>query len=236
MRARYTFIQHPFVHVVLMTISFVILSSLAVFYSLGYQLNWATKSIQQTGIIVIDSHIPGLKADIYLNGQKKSDDFPFRYPQVFPGTYLVSIKKENYQDWKRSITVEPNKVASFRSILLLKKDLTPVELNGQLPVDFHPGRSEDIEIKDNNELWVRQNFLTRSSDNILQAFWYPDNLHLVYQAGRKLILIEPDALFSQEILTFSRNEKISFTFREDGRVLVYSDQKTIYAIELYDRF
>ena len=214
---------------------FIVLSIIATLYSLGYVVNWQTGTVQQTGLITLDSRISNLKPEIWINNQKVGGEFPYRFPRAFPGSYTVLIKKDGYQLWERHLQVEPNKVASFPSIVLIleqPKIVSPEE-SRNYQVDLSPDK-EDLEIRE-NELWIKGKFITRSSEDILAVRWYPDRRHVVYQSGADVLLTELDGLNTQKLLTLDYKTRLLFSFRDGGRVLVYQIEEVVYALELYQR-
>ena len=220
-------------HILLMTLSFFIISATVVLYSLGYKVNWSARSVQQTGTIIVDSKIAGMHPQVYLNNKLVDSDLPVKSAYLFPGWYYVEIKKNGYQSWQRLIELEANKVVAFRTVVLVKDPPSP------LPVDSSTMLGEvnqkDIEIRE-NELWVKGKFLTRSGEDIVTAAWYPDNAHIVYQSGRDLLLADLDARVTQKILTLKTKTPLQFSFKENGRVLLYQEDGQIKAVGLYEKF
>jgi hypothetical protein len=216
-----------------MTLSFVIISSVALFFALGYEINWAARSVKQTGILEIDLTKRNLGATLYINNEPSGDRFPVRFTHVFPGQYSVVVRKADYQEWQRTVTVEPNKVASYRDILLIKSKPTPVEVS---PDDTLPStlrRTNGIDIRE-NELWVNDTFITRASQDIQGAAWYVDNYHIVYQAGDTLYIAEEDGKATQRLVTLLSPAPLLFDFKDNGRILLYNDGEQLQGLELYE--
>lgn len=232
-KTKYPFFLNPSVQSLVMVSTFIILSVVVVFYALGYQVNWSNFNVRQTSILNFDTEISRFNADIYLNGSLIGTRFPIRKTRVFPGLFHLEIKKDGYQKWEKTFLLEPNKVANFRRIILIKEKPLVYDLDAQTHLDRL--NKKDIVIK-NNELWLEDKFITRSSEDIQTASWYPDNAHFVYQAGKELWLADLDARSSQKILTLEDKIPLEYGFKENGRILIYRRDGTVKAVELFDRY
>lgn len=222
------------VHLVVLQILVVTISLVAVFYSLGYKINPTTHAIQRTGLIWITSDLDQVPASVKVDGTEVSLELPYRSVPLFPGTYDISITREGYQPWTRTVTIVPNKVVSFRYVTLIRIAPTPLQaqeadrnyLNGSNP------DTRNITVKE-NELYVGGKFITRYSDDIYGAQWYSDRGHVALQVGNKLMLLEVSSRQSQVLATLSTKEEAPFRFRGKGKVLIYDDAGSIKALELY---
>ncbi|MCC2631456.1 MAG: hypothetical protein K0S20_155 [Patescibacteria group bacterium] len=222
------------IHLAILTIGIVTVATGAVFYSLGYQVNWRTFSIQRTGLISLNTDIGTVPAEVKIDGAMVAAEIPYRTAPLFPGVYTVSIAKPGFKPWERTVTVEPNKVNNFPSIILIKEQPVEVATPSNAARLLSESRLDrrDIEVRE-NELWIEGKFVTRFSQDILSAAWYPDNEHVVYQVGNELWMVSLDGLRSDRIITASSPGLIEFQFTEKGRVLVYRTGGLIQAVELY---
>lgn len=219
-----------------MTLTFLMVSVIAIFYSLGYEVNLEAKSVQQTGSLMLDADSTD-SASVYVNGQLAGTKLPFWSTHLFPGTYSLSLRKDGYQEWDRTVDVAANQVVSFRNLVLVKDKPDVVPAKDAWLVNTDEGVSKDIEVRSSDELWLDGVFLTRTSQDILSAQYYPGNNQIVYQAGKDLWLLEPQSMTTQLLLSISAPTPISYTFRENGRELVYRDPTDgkVKAVLLYDR-
>lgn len=107
-----------------LTILFITASYLIVFYALGWRLDWTTKRIIQPGAFYFKVLQSG--AQIYINDQfKKKTDFFFNsaYVDNIPsGRYKVSIKKEGFHDWEKSLEVDKREVTEVKNTVLIPND------------------------------------------------------------------------------------------------------------------
>lgn len=104
---------------ILLIMSFFIISPLVIFYTAGYRYDFATHQIKQTGVISID--VEPRDVHVRLNDVAISKRIPIRLPNRAPGTYHLSITRDGYQPWERDITVESNKTTYIRGISLFKE-------------------------------------------------------------------------------------------------------------------
>ena len=157
---------------------------------------------------------------VYLNGQKQDKGMPFFLSYVTPGEYTLTVTKDGYQKWERLITVDPNKTYKANDIFLILASSTPTSLPSA-PLVFPSATPADIQVKNNNEIWIQQTFITRTSEDIYAIQWFPDNDHLVYQAGNTIWFCDADGLSTQKIATLPTSDPITFTFLNKGQTLVY---------------
>lgn len=224
-----------YVHLGIMIVAVVVISAVAIFYSLGFQLNWRTGSIHQTGLISLALKTGSNTAQVTINGKDVATQLPYRTAPIFPGSYTVKIQKPGFQAWNRTIKVVANRVNNFRDIVLIKKVPEPVIVGqdaeqalGNVQLD-----SRDIQIRHKNELWINDTFITRTSQDILVASWYTDRDHVIYQTGKTLWIAATDGLHTQILATVSEDGPIAYAFMKGGQILVYKDAETIKAIQLY---
>ncbi|MBU6389185.1 PEGA domain-containing protein [Patescibacteria group bacterium] len=224
-----------FLHLLVMVVLIVLCSVVAVFYSMGYKLNLAARTIEQTGILQLGTDSASNPVTVYIDGAAKSSTLPYRYNQVLPGEYSVSIKKNGYQSWDRMVSVEPNMVVSFQHIvLILTSPIQRPATGTDLDLLAHAGHPQNgLEVQNENELWIEGQFITRTSDNITNAQWYPDNQHVVYQAGDELLLADSDGLSTERLLTVPGGVPIDYTFKNNGKILIYQLGQNAYEVTLF---
>ncbi|MEI6477921.1 MAG: PEGA domain-containing protein [bacterium] len=224
--------QHA-LHLFVMSASIVSISTVAIFYSLGYQINWTGLSIRRTGLVTLDIGKSQFTADVIINGSRTGHvSFPYRSAPLFPGVYTVQVKRDGYQKWQRTLSVVANEVNDFHDIVLvLNTPATHVVSDAdRSSFDSTPDR-HDISVRQ-NELYVAGTFVTRTSQYILNASWYPDGKHLVYQQGGVLWLADQDGLRTQQLVEVQGNVVIDYRFRDNGRILIYQDESGLHGLEL----
>ena len=123
-----------FILVLSLTIFFVCLVPLALFYARGYTFDWQKKKIVVTGGIYLKS-VPK-KAEVYLNGKKLKNRTPYLIKRLAPKDYQIEVSKKGFYAWQKHLPVESKLVTEARNILLLPKSLSPEIINEQLTEDF----------------------------------------------------------------------------------------------------
>lgn len=222
---------------VIMVLLFTVIATTALMFAMGYRVNRAAGTIERTGIIEIDTKYP-IAADVYLNGQLQQNGVPLRKGWVFPGQYTVRVEKEGYQTWSRILQVRPNQRSQFRAIILIYREPKTVELPVLRQDDFLPTRSdtEGVEVRFDNELWVKDEFLTRTSEDMYGARWFSGREHIVYQVGQRIVMSEVDGFNTQVLAELQEEGPAPFTFREGGRILIYQDGEETHAVQLFEEW
>lgn len=214
---------------------FCIVALTAIIYSLGYNIDWQRFRIKETGIIHLNSSVGALNARVQADGVIK-ENLPASFTKMPAGHYRATIQKSGFISWSKNFEVNSGKVAIWENVILIKKNITSraaqaseiLQLNRQIdePLD------ETIMIK-NNELWLDNRLVTRFSDNIIHAIWYPDGAHLVYQIKNKIKIIEIDGKNETELVILSTDNPSTFRFLSKGKELLYQDNDQVLVAEIY---
>lgn len=216
-------------------VTFCILGSLCLLWALGYKVNWTAGTIEQTGIIQLSSPQAGFHPDVFVNGVKQSESLPLTLRWLFPGHYDVLVQQDGYQSWEKQITVDPNQRVNYPGILLLyliPQSVTPPNVRIDQIVSRQYNNS-DIEIRSENELWLKGQFITRSSYNILNPEYFFDADHVIYQVGNKLVVRDLVSSTSQDVVTFNSSAPVPYLTQDNGRTVVYVEEEVLKAVSLY---
>lgn len=99
---------------------FIIITPLIIFYSQGYRLDFGTKKIVQTGGFYFT--IWPSSADIHIDGKtmKKTDFFfgSIFWQDLIPKNYKVTISKEGYQPWQKTLEIKERLVTEIKNVIL----------------------------------------------------------------------------------------------------------------------
>jgi len=102
---------------------FLLLSGLIILYAQGYKYSFSEGKFQRTGAISLKINVA---AKVFLNDNLESDTSFFSNSAsidgVLPGIYKLSVQKDNYSSWQKSVAVEEGLVSDFSEILLLPKE------------------------------------------------------------------------------------------------------------------
>lgn len=85
-------------------IAFLVLAPLILLAARGYYFDFEHRRLVKTATLALKTEPRG--ADVFLDG-KKTKTTPMVKRFLVPGEYLVEIKKESYQTWKKRITLLP---------------------------------------------------------------------------------------------------------------------------------
>lgn len=116
-----------------------IISVIAILYARGFRLQQSpsTLTLGPTGLLVVNSDPTG--AQVFVDGElKTATDNSISLP---PGTYDVSVKKEGYLSWEKTITIEREVVTQVDAFLVsTAPSLTALTFSGAT----NPIASEDF--------------------------------------------------------------------------------------------
>ena len=107
---------------ILLILSFFIISPLILLYTAGYRFDIKTWSVHETGVIAID--VEPNDAQVFLNGTPLSTSMPIRLSNRAPGSYTLKIEKGGYLLWENTIQVESKKT-TYVTDLYLFLDVLP---------------------------------------------------------------------------------------------------------------
>lgn len=184
---------------ILSLILFLITAIIVVFIAKGYIFNLKDRTIDKTGMLIVDSEPKG--ALIYIGEELKgTTNSSFSY--LPPDSYQLKIEKEGYSTWTRKIAIEANIVEQIEARLFpLNPSLTPITTFGCYnPLANSEQTKIAFQISDNQEkngVWIltfnnfplnlskgyeltqiiRDTAITPLSKS--DMFWSPDDKHLL---------------------------------------------------------
>lgn len=100
--------------------SFAALLLLVLFLANGYQYDFNSRQIRQTGII--DIGFSDKQAEVYLDGKKLEGHLPFVASNILPGDYDLKVIRPNYWSWEGQVRVEENVIKKVENIFLYPTD------------------------------------------------------------------------------------------------------------------
>lgn len=93
-----------------------IMAPAVIFYTSGYRWNPKKGVIERNGTLIIDTIPSG--ATISLNGREQAEKTPVTLQNVSPGTYAISLSKDGYHTWSKSLSIDPERVTFATGINL----------------------------------------------------------------------------------------------------------------------
>lgn len=114
----------------LMTVTMLTLLVLLTYRILGYQFNFLTRSVEQTGLIQYDSFPRG--ARVQVDGKKY--ELTKTKNMVLPGERQFSMSLEGYHDWQKTLKIEAGTVTwlSYVRLVPTEKQITNTDNLGAL--------------------------------------------------------------------------------------------------------
>ena len=104
---------------------FVIITPMIIFYSLGYRIDFENKKVVATGGIYVKANPLGAEITIDSRTDKKTNIFStYVFVQnLIPKKHSVTIKKDGYFEYQKTLDVKENEVTKLEHVTLFKKDL-----------------------------------------------------------------------------------------------------------------
>ncbi len=93
----------------------IIIATLIIFWARGYEINFTTGNVIDTGILRINS--TPTNAKIYLNNTYEGLS-PLIINSLIPGTYNVKVQTSNYSVWNGLVSIQPQQITNLNSFLL----------------------------------------------------------------------------------------------------------------------
>lgn len=219
----------------LIFIIFWIIALAAIIYSLGLNIDWRHFRMKETGIVYLVSSIGDVAASVKVD-VSISQKLPASFTKLPEGHYNAEIAKDGYTTWNKSFEVDSSRVSAWENVLLIKTKIisrtATTEEADQLKRLIDEPLDRTIIIKD-NELWINKKLVTRFSDSITNAIWYPDGAHIVFQINNKIKIIEKDGQNETDLVTLTSDIPSTFRFLSKGQELLYQDGDQFLVAEIY---
>lgn len=116
--------KNRFIILALLTILFFATAPLLILYSMGYTVDFESRKIVAKGGIYVKAQPLGatIAIDSISNTTGLLSNYVF-VQNLLPKTHTVSIKKEGYHDYQKTLMVKENKVTKLENVILFKKEL-----------------------------------------------------------------------------------------------------------------
>lgn len=109
--------------------AFLIIAPLLVLYTAGYRYNAGSGQVIRTGVLSVSTVPRG--ATILLDNKTLKRDTPYVIKHMNPGTYLLTLEKEDYHTWSGEVEVPSGETTTVHNVLLLRD--APAELLFEQP-------------------------------------------------------------------------------------------------------
>lgn len=207
---------------VALVVVFTTLTTLFVFAAAGFRVNWQTKSISKTGLIVLKGEENNV--EIKLNGKFMGNKLPLRLPYLLPGWYEVTISRDTYITWQKSIWVSMGQAYEEKDVVLWRSDMkAEVESDENRVSLLNNTKTPDNIIIDGGEVAADGKLVTRFMETPGFYAWYSDHSHIVIQIGNQIRVIELDGGNDTVLAELESSEPSVFRIIEGGKILLYKD-------------
>jgi hypothetical protein len=106
-------------------LAFLISAPLVVLYTAGYRLDLGAGQIVHTGVLNISSIPKGVS--VYVDGVLQPDRSPAVFDTVYPGEHLITLEKEGYSSWEKTLEVVSRETTFIDRALLFLEDERQIE-------------------------------------------------------------------------------------------------------------
>lgn len=101
-------------------LGFAISAPLVVFYTAGYRYEFEGGRVVKTGVLSFSTFPRG--ATLVINGNEESSTTPVVINDVLPGVHTVTMKKEGYTTWTKSLHVFSQSTTFVENVVLFYED------------------------------------------------------------------------------------------------------------------
>ena len=217
---------------IFLILSFSMLAIFVLYEANGYRLNKSNWHLEQTGLISLDG-LPK-QADVTINGKLVSKTLPFRIQKVFPGSYTVIVGLSGYNSWTKSVKVTGGQAYENKKVYLYLANPEVRESTRTIkPSDIQndtKNQSSDIQILNSSEIWYKKDLITRFSQPVYHAILTDDRLHIIFQVGKELRVIELDGGNNTKLFDLPENKAYDFALYSDK--ILFVDQDKIKEVEI----
>lgn len=221
----------------LLLILILTISSWLILLANGYKINPQSHKLEKTGMIYLESTPKDVT--VYINGLLKSTETPHKHAEIFPGRYDIKIIKPNFYDWQETLWVNPEQVTERKYIVLFYKESQKIELTNEEKNNYQKQfdlvnllLNKNLFIKENNEIWFGDIFITRLSQNIKKAVWYFDKKHILYQVEKNINIMDVNGTNIISLVELNNDKTTSFFSEDGGESLVYKDGEDLKKIKI----
>jgi len=171
-------------------ISFAISAPLLLLFASGYRYSFKKAKLEKTGALVIKSEPTGAK--IFFNGEEMSNKSPARIGNISPDEYMITVAKEGYYPWTKTLSVKTQET-TFAENIILFKNATPM-LAADQPIrwwNFSPnGKFALYAVTEFSKSYLFLHNLETDKTRLLSdADYAVDHLEAIWNKDTKLVLL-----------------------------------------------
>lgn len=181
------------------TVVFLAVAPLIVLYAMGYRMGASPVDPLPLGVLLIET--TPRRAQLVVNDIQHGET-PRSVSGLIPGDARISITKEGYQEWQKTIRIEPSLLSEFRDIRLFPSDIKKTTIATEVTsFSLSPNRTlvavltvdkKLVVVDEEGQLINNPVQLTALPSELL---WSPDSTSLLvlYKKGAGHIIVVADA-------------------------------------------
>lgn len=205
----------------LLLVIFLIVTPQVILYSQGYRFDWENKTYVETGGLYIKTY-PS-ETNVLLNSEFETKTAGFSrdsfIQNLMPGKYTITLEKEGYSSWQKTLDIEKRKVTEIKDVVLFPKEN---EFNSLIKgVDYFFPVSQTLSvIEKNNAIYIydkdkQEQNLIKNNENILDAKLFNNNILVETQKNYLIIDTQKQsatslAKISQENVMLDNNGNVFY--------------------------
>jgi hypothetical protein len=226
---------------------FLAITAFLIFYANGYTYDFTKKKIEKTGVLFIKSY--PRNAEIYLNGKLQTNTTPTLINRLLPNDYQVTIKKNGYFDWKKTLTVYPKDTTFIEDITLFKNEFKYDKLlTGNFTKLLLSPSNDKVLLLEKNanrfSLWL-YTFFTKASQSIYSndkvknfelVSWCPTGEKIIAKEDKNYYSINTENGHAISLSDFSKKafDEVKCDYFNDNLVYAKTSDK-IFKIDLLSK-
>jgi len=208
---------------VLLITSFLFFATLLVLVANGYHLNMSNFKLEKTAMIILDG-APG-NVIVTANSKEKVTNFPYKMKNLLPGRYEVTVKKDNYQSWRKVFWISGGQALTDPNVFLFLNENQIVKKNedssiiSQIQSQYNKN-SSSVKISQ-DEVLYQDILVTRFSSPVLAAVLDSRSQHIIVQINDEISAIALDGSNNNHLIKLGNNNPTNFYV--NGSTLYYID-------------
>lgn len=187
----------------------------------GYQFDWQTKRLTQTGLLYIAG--APRQVTVTVNDAIVTNRLPFRLASVVPEEYTVQIAKDGYVSWHKRFTIKAGEARTETNVQLYLAKPEVAEVTDPALIKRVMSNTAQSPLINGQEIRLGNTLVTRVSGQLAAAQLSPDRGHVFFQVGREVRVIEKDGTNELLLYTLATEDPCQLVVLSDGKEIALLD-------------
>jgi hypothetical protein len=147
-----------------------------VLYTAGFRYDFKYNRVVETGSLVVKSSPE--KANIYLNNELQKETTPTIINTILPGEARLTIEKEGYHTWEKTIEIRPRVTTFEENVRLFADSIPEILIEDEIKEYWWNSKFEKIaytnkknELRIFNTLNSENTLIANLENSILEFYW-----------------------------------------------------------------